>query len=75
MLGPLPRLHTTVVVVVALLVGIGTGAWLGLSDITGAERLAIPGALAGALAGGLATYVLLHDAHHRRPRPQRHRLR
>lgn len=63
MLGPLPRLHTMLVVGVALLVGVTTGAIVGLSEATGAERLAIPGALIGAAAAGVATYLLLHDFH------------
>lgn len=64
MLGPLPRLHTILVAAVALLVGTATGVLLGLSDLTGAARLAVPGALVGASLAGLATFVLVHDFHH-----------
>lgn len=64
MLGPLPRLHTLLVGAVALLVGTTTGILLGLSDLTGAARLAVPGALVGAGLAALATYLLVHDFHH-----------
>lgn len=64
MLGPLPRLHTLLVAAVALIVGTTTGILLGLSSLTGAVRLAVPGALVGASLAALATYVLVHDFHH-----------
>jgi hypothetical protein len=64
MLGPLPRLHTLIVLAVALLVGTATGVLVGLSDLTGAGRLAGPGALVGAAVAALTTYALLHDHGH-----------
>ena len=72
MFGPLPPLHRQFVLIVALLVGMGSGVW-----IAGSASLStaiVAGAAWGALAGLLLGYLLLHDFHHRaRPvRVRRH---
>lgn len=61
--GPLPRLYRLLLVVAALAVFVGIGAWLG-------ARPAIPVRMAGGIAIGaalglVATYLVLHDFHHR----------
>ena len=72
MFGPLPRLHRTLVVVTALIVGMLAGIWL--VNETAVPALAAAGVGWGLLAGLLLTYVLLHDFHHR-PDPVRVRRR
>ena len=72
MFGPLPRLHRTLVVVTALIVGMLAGIWL--VNETAVPALAAAGVDWGLLAGLLLTYVLLHDFHHR-PDPVRVRRR
>ncbi|GAA1768242.1 hypothetical protein GCM10009795_013230 [Nocardioides hankookensis] len=68
MFGPLPRLHRTLVVVTALVVGVLSGIWL--VHATGTPTLVGAGLGWGLLAGLLLNYVLLHDFQHR-PRPVR----
>jgi hypothetical protein len=63
--GPLPVLHKVVLVVGALAVWIGLGAWSGaMPHIPVALG---PGIVLGTIAGVVTAYVLLHDFH-RRPR-------
>ena len=73
MLGPLPPLHRFVMVLAALVVGIGIGLWLGvMPEIPLNLRV---GLLAGAVAGVGAAFVLVHDFHERQTRPARARRR
>lgn len=66
MLGPLPRLHRSLVATVAFLVVIAWGVWL-------AQMLPLPvgGLLVGTVAGVLVAFVLVHDFHQRRTQPAR----
>ena len=61
--GPLPQFHRQLVLVVALVVGIGAGIWISAS--ASLPEAVIAGTGWGALAGLLLGYVLLHDFHHR----------
>ena len=73
MLGPLPALHRFVLVLSALLVGIGIGAWLGVMPVVALNvRL---GLLAGGATGLAAAFVLVHDFHEREHQPARARRR
>jgi ethanolamine transporter EutH len=73
MLGPLPTLHRFVLVLAALVVGIGIGFWLGaMPEIALNLRV---GVLAGTAAGLAAAFVLVHDFHQRQARPARERRR
>ncbi|GAB3783205.1 hypothetical protein [Nocardioides ungokensis] len=63
MFGPLPRLHRLLLVATALLVGVGSGAWIAWS--TAMPLAASAGAVIGALAGLLLAYALVHDFHAR----------
>ncbi|HEV2797458.1 MAG TPA: hypothetical protein VGV65_07535 [Nocardioides sp.] len=73
MLGPLPALHRFLMVLAALVVGIGIGLWLGfMPDIPLNLRL---GLVVGALTGVAAAFVLVHDFHQRQPGPARARRR
>ena len=73
MLGPLPALHRFLMVLAALVVGIGIGLWLGaMPDIPLNLRL---GLAVGALTGVAAAFVLVHDFHQRQARPARVRRR
>ncbi len=73
MFGPLPALHRLVLVVGALLVGAGTGFWLGAVPEVPLDLRA--GLVAGTAAGIAAAFVLVHDFHHRQARPVRVRRR
>ncbi len=64
MLGPLPPLYRGLLAVVALVVGVGSGAWV--AHFTPLPVAASVGALLGALAGLLLGYVLVHDFSERR---------
>jgi hypothetical protein len=68
-LGPLPSLYRLLVVGVALVVGVCSGAWIAL--FTPLQVAALAGTLVGAVAGVLAGYALVHDFSHARP----HRVR
>lgn len=59
MFGPLPPLHRLLLIIVALLVGVGSGAWI--AHFTPVPLAASAGAALGALAGVLLGYVLIHD--------------
>lgn len=62
MLGPLPYLHRLLLVLVAIIVCTGIGAWLGLlPTIPVGVSL---GVTAGLLAGGGAAFLLIHDFQH-----------
>jgi hypothetical protein len=74
MLGPLPYLHRLLLLVAALLVGVGIGVWAGALPAIPLQVL--PGALAGILLGLVGAWVLLHDFHpHPSARPARLRRR
>lgn len=64
MIGPLPRLHTLLFIVVVLAVGVGLGAWIGLLDTV--PVVVTTGIAVGIGVAALASFVLLHDFHHRR---------
>ena len=68
MFGPLPRLHRLLLVATALLIGVGSGAWVAYS--TAMPLAASAGAVIGALVGILLAYALVHDFH-ARARPVR----
>lgn len=61
MLGPLPYLHRLLLVIVALTVCTGIGAWLGFLPVV-PVGLSL-GVAAGVAAGGAAAYLLIHDFH------------
>ena len=61
--GPLPRLHRMLLVAAALAVFVGIGAWLG-AEPTVPVRMA-GGIAIGAALGLVATFLVLHDFHHR----------
>lgn len=72
MLGPLPRLHT--VLLVCAVVGVAAGAWLGVLETV--PVVVTTGIALGAAFAALASYLLLHDFHHRHAqvvRTRRHR--
>ena len=65
MIGPLPARYSFLVIVAALLAGLGFAVWL-----SSAIELPFEGYVLGVLTGLLAAYVLLHDfsrPHSRRP--------
>lgn len=63
MFGPLPRLYRMLLVVAALAVFVGIGAWLGAQP---AVPVRMAGGIAiGAALGLAATFLVLHDFHHR----------
>lgn len=73
MIGPLPRLHSLLVLVTVLLAGVTGGAW-----VAHFSRIPVAigaGALLGALLGAAASYLLLHDFHQRTPAHVRARSR
>ena len=73
MLGPLPALHRFVMVLAALVVGIGIGLWLGvMPEVPLNLRV---GLVAGAIAGVAAAFVLVHNSHERQTRTDRSRRR
>ena len=73
MLGPLPTLHRFVLVLAALVVGVGIGFWFGaVPEVPLNIRV---GLLAGGAAGVAAAFVLVHDFHRRHLRPSRARRR
>jgi hypothetical protein len=61
--GPLPVLHKIVLVVGALAVWIGLGAWSGA--VPHVPVTLGPGIVLGTIAGVVTAYVLLHDFHRR----------
>ena len=61
MFGPLPRLHRLLLVATALLVGVGSGAWLAHLSVTSVAVSV--GAAVGAVVGLLLAYALVHDFH------------
>ncbi|GAA4366910.1 hypothetical protein [Nocardioides caricicola] len=61
MIGPLPRLHRLLVVAVALIVAIASGAWV--AHFSPLPVAAAAGAMWGFLAGVVLAYVLVHDFH------------
>jgi xanthine/uracil permease len=70
--GPLPTLHRVVLVLAALGVGIGLGAWSGAMPqvpVTLESGIAL-----GAVVGVVTAFVLLHDFHRRTP-PSTDRVR
>lgn len=71
MLGPLPYLHRVLLVIVAISVCTGIGAWLGLFP-TFPIDIAL-GAFLGLAAGTAAAYLLVHDFHHRAAAAGSHR--
>lgn len=62
MIGPLPRLHRLLVVAVALIVAIASGAWV--AHFSPLPVAAAAGAMWGFFAGLVLAYVLVHDFHH-----------
>lgn len=62
MFGPLPYLHRLLLVLAALGVFIGIGAWLGL--MTPVPMGVRVGVLCGVGAGLAAAFTLVHDFHH-----------
>ena len=73
MFGPLPALHKLLLVLAALVVCVGIGLWLGaVPEVPVTVRL---GLFAGAATGAAAAFALVHDFHHREPRPLRARRR
>jgi hypothetical protein len=72
--GPLPVLHKIVLVLGALAVWIGLGAWSGAMPHIPVTLG--PGIVLGTVAGVVTAYVLLHDFHRRsRMSTQRERRR
>lgn len=70
MFGPLPRLYRLLTTVVAVVVFLGAGAWLGHLTVV---PVPLPlGALLGALAGVAVAWALVHDF---RGRPRRRSVR
>ena len=70
-IGPLPRLHRTLVVTAALIVAIASGAWI--AHFLPIQVAAAAGALWGAFAGLVLAYILVHDFHRSRAvRVRRH---
>lgn len=67
MLGPLPVLHRFVMVLAALAVCVGIGAWLGFEPEFALNIRA--GLVSGSGAGLAAVFLLLHDFH-----PREHRV-
>ncbi|WP_243057367.1 hypothetical protein [Nocardioides sp. SR21] len=61
MIGPLPRLHRLLVVAVALIVAIASGAWV--AHFSPLPVAAVAGAMWGFFAGIVLAYVLVHDFH------------
>jgi hypothetical protein len=68
MLAPLPKLYRDLVVAIVLLIGVGSGLWV--TQVTSLSAVAGAGALFGAAVGLVAAYALVHDFSHR-PRPVR----
>lgn len=62
MFGPLPRLYRMLLVVAALAVCVGVGAWLGATPAVPVRMLG--GLAIGGALGGVAIYLLLHDFQH-----------
>ena len=63
--GPLPVLHRVVLVVGAVVVWVGLGAWSGaMPDV---PVTVVPGIVLGAVMGVATVYVLLHDFDRRSP--------
>jgi len=60
--GPLPRLYRMLLVVAALAVWLGIGAWLGATPTVPVRILG--GLAIGGALGGVAVYLLLHDFEH-----------
>jgi hypothetical protein len=73
MFGPLPALHRWVLIVSALVVGIGMGVWLGVTPAI-AMNVRV-GLVAGAAVGLAAAFALVHDFHQRQAGPARVRRR
>ena len=73
MFGPLPVLHRWVIILSALVVGIGIGVWLGVTPAI-AMNVRV-GLVAGAAVGVAAAFALVHDFHQRQARPARVRRR
>ncbi len=63
MFAPLPFLYRIVVSVLAVLTCLGLGAWL--TFVAELPVLTSVGAGVGAALGLVASYVLVHDFHHR----------
>lgn len=59
MFGPLPRLYRMLLVVAALTLCVGIGAWLGATPAVPVRMLG--GLAIGGALGALAIYLLLHD--------------
>ena len=61
MIGPLPHRYRIVVVLAALLVGLGAGLWL-----AAVLHVPVAGFATGVVFGVLAAFVLVHDFTQRR---------
>lgn len=69
MFGPLPLLHRILLVIAALAVWIGLGAWSGA--IPQVPFHIASGIALGLVVGVACAFVLLHDFHRDVPRPPR----
>lgn len=70
MLGPLPRLHQVAVVATALAVFVGLGVWAGVLESV--PVLVTGGATLGVLVGAVTAWLLVHEPHGARSRPDAH---
>lgn len=76
MLGPLPPLHRFVLMICAIVVGLGIGAWMGVLSAVPVQL--VPGVALGLAAGVGGAFLMVHDFHSTqvpRTRPARARRR
>ncbi len=61
MLGPLPRLYRSLIVVTIVALGVAAGAWV--AYMTALPVAASVGAWLGAAAAALVAYAVVHESH------------